>query len=254
MLRFKRMQTVEAEGPQNRFVIVVHDVCPVHAHAVQEVLAALEPLVGKTISAAVVPNWHGALFDAKLGFADWVATHFGEVLLHGWTHSRETGGGVISYCTRGSDEFTGLTHDETSSRLRLGQDQMTKMFGHRSAGFVAPAWQGGLVDRQTLFQHGLDFLFGYMAIEAVDGRRIPLSTITWDVGRFGRLGYVAESIGYALGRVRRRSLRCLAAHPVDASRGYLPRIVRTVDSWLHSGGTPMLPSDLLAPSAEGSAS
>ena len=82
--------------------------------------------------------------------------------------------------------------------------------------------------------------------ESVDGRRIPVSTVTWDVGRFGRLGYVAESIGCALGRVRSRSLRCLAAHPVDASRGYLPRIVRTVDSWLQSGRTPILPSELLA--------
>jgi hypothetical protein len=88
----------------------------------------------------------------------------------------------------------------------------------------------------------------------VDGRRIPLSTITWDVGRFGRLGYVAETIGCALGRARNRSLRCLAAHPVDAARGYLPRIVRTVDSWLQSGGTPVLPSELLALTGTGSAS
>ena len=47
---------------------------------------------------------------------------------------------------------------------------------------------------------------------------------------------------------------CVAAHPIDAPRGYLPRIVRTVDSWLQSGRTPILPSELLVPTHEDSAS
>ncbi len=254
MHAFKRKQALGAEVTERRFVVVVHDVCPIHSDEVQELFAALEPLVGRSISAAVVPNWHGALFDTELGFAKWVMRQFGEILLHGWTHEREAGRGFVSYCTSASDEFTALSHDETSSRVRLGQNQLKNLFGHRSAGFVPPAWQRGLVDRKTLCEHGLEFLFGYMAIDFVDGRRIPLSTITWDVGRFGRLGYVAESIGCVLGRVRDRSLRCLAAHPVDASRGYLPRIVRTVDSWLQSGRTPILPSELLALTDEGSSS
>ncbi len=212
----------------------------------------LEPLVGKTISAAVVPNWHGALFGAKFDLVSSMTRQFGEILLHGWTHQRETGGGIISYCTSGSDEFTGLSLEETSERLRLGQVHLTSLFGQGSAGFIPPAWQRGLVDRDTLRRHGLQFLLGYLAIESADGRRIPLSTITWDVGRFGRLGYVAESVGCALGHIRHHSLRCLAAHPVDASRGYLQRIARTVDSWLQSGRTPILPSELLALSDEGS--
>ncbi len=254
MRAYNRKQTLRADAAERRFAVVVHDVCPIHSHAIQEILAALEPLVGKTISAAVVPNWHGALFDAKLDFGRWVARQFSEILLHGWTHEREAGRGVVSYCTNGSDEFTGLSHDETSSRLGLGQDQLRSLFGHRSAGFVPPAWQRGCIDRKVLRLHGLQFLFGYMAVEFVDGTRIPVSTITWDVGRFGQLGYVAGSVGCAIARVRGRSLRCLAAHPIDASRGYLPRIVRTVDSWIQSGWTPILPSELLFLANEGSAS
>ena len=254
MHAFKRKQGIDAGAAEHRFVVVVHDVCPAHSHGTRALLAALEPLVGNTISAAIVPNWHGALFDAKLDFASWVTRRFGEILLHGWTHHREAGRGVISYCTNRSDEFKALCHDETSSRLGLGQNQLTNLFGCRIAGFVPPAWQRGLVDRKMLGQNGLQFLFGYMAIDFVDGRRIPLSTITWDVGRFGRLGYVAEYIGCALGHVRRQSLRCLAAHPADAARGYLPRLVRTVDSWLQSGRTPILPSELLALNDEGRAS
>jgi predicted deacetylase len=239
---------------ERRFAVVVHDVCPTHSHGTQEVVTALEPLVGTTISAAVVPNWHGTLFDAKLDFAGSVARQFGEILLHGWTHQREAGRGIVSYCTNGSDELTGLEADETSSRLRLGQDQLARLFGHRSAGFVPPAWQRGCIDPKLLRLHGLQFLFGYMAIESVDGRRIPLSTITWDVGRFAKLGYLAESVGRAQSMVRRHGLRCLAAHPVDASRGYLPRIVRTVDSWIQSGWTPILPGELLSRAHEDSAS
>jgi predicted deacetylase len=251
---FKRKQILGANAAKCRFVVVVHDVCPIHAHAIQAILAALEPLVGKTVSAAVVPNWHGSLFDAKLDFAGWVAREFDEILLHGWTHERAAGRGVVSYCTSGSDEFAGLGQDETSSRLRRGQDQLTRLFGHRSAGFVPPAWQRGCIDREALRLHGLQFLFGYMAIEFVDGTRIPVSTITWDVGRFRQLGYVAASVGCALARVRGRSVRCLAAHPVDVSRGYLPRIVRTVDFWIRSGSTPILPSELLSTAHEDSAS
>jgi predicted deacetylase len=251
---FKRKQTLGANAAKCRFAVVIHDVCPAHSHGTQEVLAALEPLVGKTISAAVVPNWHGILFDAKLDFAGWVAREFDEILLHGWTHERAAGRGVVSYCTNGSDEFTGLGHDEASWRLGRGQDQLTRLFGHRSAGFVPPAWQRGCIDRKALRLHGLQFLFGYMGIEFVDGRRIPLSTITWDVGRFAQLGYLAEGVGRAQCMVRGRGLRCLAAHPVDASRGYLPRIIRTVDSWVQSGWTPILPSKLLCLAHEDSAS
>jgi predicted deacetylase len=250
----KSKESVAPDPLERRFVVVVHDVCPSHSHEVQELLAALEPLVGRTISAAVVPNWHGALFNAELGFAKWLARQFGEILLHGWTHQREAGRGIVSYCTNGSDEFAGLGHDETSARLGLGQIQLTNLFGHPCAGFVPPAWQRGSIDRQTLVRHGLQFLFGYMSIDFVDGRRIPVSTVTWDVGRFRRLGYVAASLGYALGTVRRRSLRCLAVHPVDASRGYLPRIIRAVESWLRSGRIPILPSELLAKVREDSAS
>ena len=43
----------------------------------------------------------------------WVAHQFGEILLHGWTHQREAGYGMVSYLTNRSDEFTGLTADET---------------------------------------------------------------------------------------------------------------------------------------------
>jgi len=242
MCNVSRIECAGSGVARRPFIVVVHDVCPVHSHEIQKVVAALLPLVGRTISAAVVPHWHGVAFDAESCFAEWVKHQFAERLLHGWTHQREAGRGMISYFTDGSDEFSGLTRDETSSRIQRGQGQLANIFGDHATGFVAPAWQRGSVDRQTLKLHGLEFLFGYFAIEFVDGKRIPLSTVTWDVGRFGRLGYAAEMIGHGLGLGRSRSIRCLAAHPVDVSRGYLPRIISTVESWMRLGGTPILPS------------
>jgi predicted deacetylase len=245
MRMFRGTEFVRQSHRGGRFVIVVHDVCPAHFREIHEVVAALEPVVGRTMAAAVVPNWHGVRLDARSCFAEWVRSHFGEVLLHGWTHEREAGRGIVSYCTNGSDEFVGLTAQETSARLQLGKNQLTEVFGHEVVGFVAPAWQRGRIDRKTLCQHGLEFLFGYLSIEHVDGRRIPVSTVTWDVGRFAQLGRAAESLGHALGWGRRRSMRCVAAHPVDVSRGYLPRMVSTVESWMKSGAVPILPRELV---------
>src|SRR5258708_2210556 len=125
-----------AQKAQRQFVVVVHDVCPVHAQAIQEIVAALEPLVGRTISAAVVPNWRGVRVEAEDCFAPWVRDQFGEILLHGWTHQREAGRGIVSYFTNRSDEFTGLTHDEANARLELGQNYLTELFGPQVAGFV----------------------------------------------------------------------------------------------------------------------
>jgi predicted deacetylase len=228
MCNVNRTEYPGTVAARREFIVVVHDACPVHSDEIQEVVSALEPLVGRTIAAAVVPSWHRSGFDAENCFAEWVTRHFGEILLHGWTHQR----------------------DEAGSRIQLGQNHLTNIFGAQAAGFVAPAWQRGRIERKTLGLHGLEFLLGYLAIECVDGRRVPVSTVTWDVGRFGRLGYAAALIGHALAWGRGRSIRCLAAHPADVSRGYLPRIIRTVESWMRSGRTPILPSELLR-SADG---
>ncbi len=254
MCSVQRNRSGGSGNGRGSFLVVVHDVCPVHSRNTQQIVAALEPLVGQAISAAVVPNWHGVPFDAEICFAEWVTRQFGEILLHGWTHQREAGRGVISCLTNRSDEFAGLTSNDTNARIQLGQDRLSSLFGHQVAGFVAPAWQRGRIDRKTLRLHGLEFLLGYTAIECADSRRIPVSTITWDVGRFGRLGPAAEMIGRVLGRVRGRSIRCLAAHPADVSRGYLPRILSTVESWIESGGTPILPGELVCAANEECAS
>ena len=229
---------------QRQFIVIVHDVCKAHADDIHRIVAALEPFVGRTIAAAVVPNWHGVRIDEEVCFTEWVTRQFGEILLHGWTHSRDARNGLVSFFTNRSDEFAGLTQDETNMRLQLGQSLLTEIFGPRVAGFVPPAWQRGRIRRETLVRHGLEFLFGYLSIELVDGRRIPVSTITWDVGRFGLLGYAAEMFGRVLCWGRSRSIPCLAVHPVDVARGFLPRIIRTVESWMQSGRTPVLPGKL----------
>lgn len=231
------------------FLVVVHDVCPVFQHEVTAIIDALNPSIGRKMAAAVVPKWHGQAIDDGR-FCESLADHFDEILLHGRTHQRERGGGVISFVTQHSDEFAGLNADDALQRLKLGQEQLTKLFGHRIAGFVPPAWQRGPIRGEILQQSGLDYLMGYRAIQWADGHSIPLSTLTWDVGRFTSLGVAAEWVGRLLYRYSPQRMACLAIHPVDVSRGYLPRIVRFVERWMTAGGIPVVPGNLYRPLAK----
>jgi len=231
------------------FLVVVHDVCSLFEQETLEIIGALNPMLGQRVAAAVVPNWRGrAIEDAQ--FCESLIDHFGEILLHGWTHQRESGGGLISLVTRGSDEFAGLTASDACRRLMIGKDRLQGLLGRRVAGFVPPAWQRGPIDCELLQRMDIDFLIGYREMRWADGYSIPLSTLTWDVGRFAALGLVAEWIGQIQHRYSPKSLPGVAIHPIDVSRGYLPRIVGVVKHWLAEGRVPVLPSTLSRPSCK----
>ena len=124
------------------FCVVVHDVTPVFAAEIDQILAAFEPLVGGSLGGAVVPCWHGRQADAAdvRQFQRW-DEQFGELLLHGWTHFRENSPGIISCATGRADEFGGATPAEAARRLTLAQAQVQSIVGRPLRGFVPPAWQ-----------------------------------------------------------------------------------------------------------------
>lgn len=235
---------------QKPFLVVVHDVCPVFEQGVIAITHALKSRIGRKIAAAVVPNWHGQAIDDGQ-FCETVMDHFGEILLHGWTHQRDRAGGAVSFVTQQSDEFSGLRTDAALQRLKLGQERLSRLFNRRVAGFVPPAWQRGPIRPDILQQSGLEYLMGYRTIQWAQGHSIPLSTLTWDVGRFAALGVVAEWIGRTFYRHFPNSLACLAIHPIDVLRGYLPRIVQIVDQLTAAGGIPVLPGNLCPSLAKG---
>ena len=72
---------------RGRFVVAIHDVAPVFWSELEEIVRALGELVGRTVSLAVVPSWHGCWpLTAHPRFVGWLAERGGEQLLHGYEH------------------------------------------------------------------------------------------------------------------------------------------------------------------------
>ena len=232
----------------SRFAVVVHDVAPVHGRQLEAIFKALGPLVGDRLIGAVVPCWHGI----ELGSAtsrverDWVArvkSACGEIVQHGYTH-QQLAPGLISFWSGGANELQGLARAETADRLRRGQAILHRCFGGAVVGFIPPAWWVGRATPAELARHGFRYLVEFAAIRSVEGPTIPLATWSWDWGVVASLGRVGERLGWALARIRPRSLPCVVAHPRDVDRGYLPRIVRVVEELLLRGRTPVTFAEL----------
>jgi hypothetical protein len=83
--------------------------------------------------------------------------------------------------------------------------------------------------------HGLEF---------VGHGTIPLATWSWDCGRIGWLGHVAETYGSLRFRWQPQVLPTIAIHPADVSRGFLPRAVLICQRLLNEGRRPVLAVDL----------
>jgi predicted deacetylase len=228
-----------------RFAVVVHDVAPGFLPQLARIVEALAPRVGREVAGAVVPCWHGCPIDRSGdGFERFVAGTFGEVLQHGYTH-RQDRPGVLSLFTGRSDELVGLPGAEVRRRLGLGRALLRRVLGVAPAGFVPPAWQVGRGTAVELGACGFRYLATFGAIRAASGPTVPLSTWSWDWGVLGLLGRVGQRFGDVSWRIRPATLPCVAVHPLDVDRGYLPRVLEVVDRLLGLGRTPGLLSEFL---------
>lgn len=227
------------------FLVVVHDVTPFFATEIERVLDALVPLVGTRLSAAVVPCWHGGTSeDSHHGFWQTVSDSFQEVLLHGDHHLNEKSATWLSLLTGSADEFSRLTEVECDARIASGLEQMACLIQNRPVGFLPPAWQRGRVTPAVLLRHGLRFVLGMHGLEFVGHGIIPLTTWSWDWGRIGWLGHVAETYGSLRSRWQPWALPTIAIHPADVSRGFLPRAVLICQRLLEEGRRPVLAVEL----------
>jgi predicted deacetylase len=243
-MRGKR--TGEAGTIGRPFHVSVHDAAPAWAAELAEIFSKLRPLVGRTASAAVVPAWRGRpLSPGDAAFAALVDGGAEELLLHGWSHRREDGRGVVSFLTGGADEFAGLPRGEARARLLRGRDVVKALFGRAAEGFLAPAFQDGAVDADALSGAGLSYRVGWASVDAVDGRSARLATRIWDVSPLAALSRVGEAVG-RLSELRRGAVPTIAVHPLDVRRGFLPRAVRAVEDLLAAGRTPVLLRDIVA--------
>ena len=228
-----------------RFAVVVHDVAPAFLPQLERIAESLAPRLGRVVSGAVVPCWHGHPIDAAPGsFREIVSGVFGEVLQHGYTH-RQDRPGILSMLTGRSDELLGLPREAIRRRLGLGRELLRSTLGVEPSGFVAPAWQLGRATVADLSACGFGFIATFAGIRAVNGPTIPMATWSWDWGVLEVLGRVGHRLGDVCWKLRPSALPCVVVHPADVDRGYLPRVREVVDRLLGLGRTPGLLSEFL---------
>jgi hypothetical protein len=227
-----------------RFVVCIHDATPAHARETRVMIKNLAPLLGRRLSFAVVPNWHGEWpLAADRSYCNLVRESSEELLLHGYFHHKRRGGGPATLLTRSSDEMNGLTAQETHHVLDCGQRVFVEAFGEPARGFIAPAWQPGHVRLAARGAPGLDYVLGFFSLVPQMGQRIPLATFTWDCGRWAWLGHIGDGIGSLLQLLDR--VPVLAIHPRDLDRGFWPAIMRRTRELLDAGFQPSTPAALL---------
>ena len=231
--------------PQSDFYVVIHDVAPRFAAEIQLILTALSPLVGTHLAAAVVPAWHGDDARTKPEFWSLVENSFDEVLLHGYRHCNDKRSTWLSCLTDRADEFSRLNDAECEQRVAAGASWASEMFGERRIGFLPPAWQRGRLTSELLARHGLRIIVGQHAMTSRDGQQVPLATWSWDCGRIGWLGPVAEWYGSARKWWWPHALPVVAIHPADVQRGYLPRSVAICRQLLAEGRRPVIAQQLM---------
>lgn len=227
-----------------RFVVCIHDATPAYARETRVMIRDLAPYVGRRLSIAVVPNWHGEWpLPAHPDYCRLVRESSEELFLHGYFHQRQRRWGPIALLTERSDEMNDLGPDETRRTLERGQRVLTDVFGEPARGFLAPAWQRGRVCLNDVKPLGLDHVLGFFSLES-HGRKVPLATWSWDCGRWSWLGNVGHGLGWLLQSIG-RGVPVLAIHPADLERGYWPEILRLTRQLLEAGYEPSTLAELL---------
>jgi hypothetical protein len=231
--------------PARAFLVCIHDATPAYARETRLMLRDLAPLLGRRLSFAVVPDWHGEWpLGAHPEYCGLVRESSQELLLHGCFHRRRRGWGPVSLLVGGDDEMNGLSSSETRSALERGQRVFEDVFGEPARGFLAPAWQRGHTRLGHENAPHLDHVLGFFSLDSADGRSIPLATWSWDCARWSWLGHVGHGVGWLLQSLD-HGVPALAIHPRDLERGFWPRILRLVHELLEDGYEPTTPGALL---------
>ena len=232
-----------------RFLVCIHDATPAYARETRVMIRDLAPFLGRRLSFAVVPDWHGQWpLASHPDYCRLVRESSEELLLHGYFHRRQRGWGPATSIVERGDEMSGLDRGETRHTLERGQRVFTEVFGAPARGFLAPAWQRGHVCLRDGNLLGLEHVVGFFSLESSVGRRVPLATSTWDCGRWGWLGHLGHGIGW-LSQSMDHRVPTLAMHPRDLQRGFWPQILRRTRTLVEAGYEPSTVAGLLESSA-----
>ena len=220
-----------------RFVVSVHDAWPANAPELSQILDAVRPLVGEVVSVAATPLPLGRPWpeDSGKALVRVLRERVAEVLLHGLTHARPASLSPFSHLVGRNDEFARLPHDETVACLRRGRRMLDRV-GIDVRGVLPPAWRAGNI-AAALRGAGLDFVVGMSCVRGPGGPSVPLATWSWDPGPVAPLANLLELWGTVLG-CRRSAVPCVAIHPADVRRRFLPRATKRIEGLLRAGLRP----------------
>ena len=140
--------------------------------------------------------------------------------------------------------MNGLDPEGTRRTIECGQRVFAEVFGEPARGFLAPAWQLGPVRLGQRSGLGLEYTLGFFSLDAGAGQKVPLTTWTWDCGRWGWLGHLGQGVGW-LSQALDRGVPTLAIHPRDLERGFWPKILRITRRFIEAGYEPSTAAELL---------
>ena len=243
-------RSIEISAEVSRLMLVViHDFTPVFLRELSEIVERLYPLIGRQMSAAVVPCWHGSSQGNSSDGYRKLLNAVEERLLHGWTHQSRCSYHPISLLTDRADEMRGLDRQTIIHRIEAGQAAFTELTNQPALGFVPPAWQ---LPMKSMELASLQFVMRFGAIESCQnpGRVRRLATWSWDWGRLGWLSQGGELLGSIQSLREPDAIPCVVVHPVDLRRGYLYREERLIQKLLNCGYVPTTATRLMSEGAD----
>lgn len=210
-------------------IVSIHDVSPPTRRATEAMLADLARAgVGRT-SLLVVPDHHRRAPVAKdPDFQEWLrhrAAEGHEIVLHGFYHWRDGGGGgwaahwITEHYTAGEGEFYDLDYGEARRRLARGR-QILADAGLPVVGFIAPAWLLGSEAERAAREEGFEYTTRLRTVlDLRTGGAEVSQSLVYSVRAAWRR---VVSLGWnALlrRRLRARRLLRLGLHPPDLRHG-----------------------------------
>lgn len=254
------MVTERRLNSSSEFAVVVHDVASVFSDDLQQIVRQIEDLIGHGFACAVVPTWHGQIDERGLTDVISICSGCSEWMIHGMTHQRETGGGLVSWLTHRSDELAGINLAEIQERVSYSQEMILAATGKRPMGLVAPCWSLP-VDLQRLT--GINYAMGYNRLltcfndedlvssaaskqVAKQHKAVQLATWSYDWGRCTSAASILNLYPQLRFRFKQNISPCVVIHPADVGRGWLPVALQQIQKLLELGYRPVTPSKLLS--------
>jgi predicted deacetylase len=239
LLSFEQTRHHKMTAQRPLFLIIVHDVAAPFRQELQVIFDSLHALVETQFSCAVVPRWHGSLLNEQDELLNLIAD-CDELLLHGWTHLRAHTPGIVSRFTARSDELGGLGVHEIQDRIDNGKSELERLTGRDVRGLLPPAWQFPF---PTTTLQGLSYVMRYSRLEfcrpEIKSRK--LATWSYDWGWLKQAAWAGHLLGHARSKTCPHAIPCIAIHPIDVSRGWLPRITKLIQKFVDLGCQPTVP-------------